>query len=131
MAILVDSFFRGARTDFESLITVSGVSCLYTMIVTPEAECVHLLCYPTQFLLREDHIWSLVQRKCLLIRKYPFHGCTNHIIKMSAELKAQHLLSSYYVAGTFITSSAPTNSLWKQTPYYCHPTSEEEMNAKK
>lgn len=111
MAILFDYFFRGGRTDFESLTPESGVSCLHPTIVTPEAGCARWLLSPnTRFLLTEDHIWSLVQRKCPLIRKYPFHGGTNHIIKMSAELKAQHLLSSYYVAGTFITSSPPTIS---------------------
>lgn len=52
----------------------------------------------------ENHIWSLVQSKYPLIRKYQFHGGTNHTVKMSAELKLKHLLSSYYVAGTFITS---------------------------
>lgn len=51
---------------------------------------------------------------------------------MSAELKPKRLLSSYYVAGTFITSFAPTNSPWKQSPYYCCPhVSDEEMNATK
>lgn len=111
MAILFGSFLRGGRTDLQCLITESGVSCLYPTIVTPEAGCAHWLLSPnTRFLWTEDHIWSLVQRKCLLIRKYPFHGGTNHIIKTSAELTAQHLLSSYYVADTFITASAPTVS---------------------
>lgn len=89
MAILFNSFFRGGRTDFQSLIPESGVSCLYPVIVTPEAGHAHLLLLSNvRFLLTEDHIWSLVQRKCLLIRKYAFHGGTNHMIKMSAELKA-------------------------------------------
>lgn len=70
VAILFHSFFRWWRTDFPSPITESGGSCLYPTIVTPRAGHAPLLLLPNSwFLLTQDLIWSLVQRKCLLIRK--------------------------------------------------------------
>lgn len=77
---------------------------------------------------RESYLESSAEK--ILIRKYRFHGSTNHAFKMSVGLKPKHLLSSYYVAGTFIMSFDPTTALGDRLLLSPLPFRDEEMKVR-